>query len=221
MTVGTKSLLFGVHQFFFHPIFVALAWRRIYGAWPARLPVWVAFLVHDWGYWGCPEMDGLKGKRHPLLGARIMERFFGAEWGRFCKYHSRSLARIDGADPSPLCAPDKLAILFYPRWLYLLLARASGELYEYLRNADSPAGRAVGIDASTPQRWFDTVRVYMLGVAESLARGEDAGVPPEMMKARCENCGGIGGGYPFCPKCGGDWIEVASRAPAGINEPQS
>lgn len=182
MKTGTKSLLFGVHQFLLHPLFVALAWRRVGGEWPSRREIWLAILVHDWGYWGCADMDGEGGKQHPLLGARIVGRFYGEQWARFCKYHSRSLARLDGMNPSDLCAPDKLAILFYPRWLYLLLARASGELHEYMRNANSPAGLAVGIDASTPQRWLDTTRAYMFDVVDRLTRGVDAGVPPEMMK---------------------------------------
>lgn len=181
MKVGTKSLLFGVHQFALHPLFVALAWREIYGQFPLDPRVWLAILVHDWGYWGCPEMDGEQGKQHPEAGARIMS-VFGAEWRDFCRYHSRSLARLNGAEPSLLCAPDKLAILFYPRWVYLLLARLSGELREYMRNGDSAAGRAVGIDASTPARWFDSTRAYMFRVVDNLRRGVDAGVPPEMMR---------------------------------------
>lgn len=181
MRVGTKSLLFGVHQFALHPFFVARAWRELYGSWPRRFPEWCAVVVHDWGYWGCPDMDGEIGKQHPVAGAAIMRKLFGEEWGVFCLTHSRSLAKLRGLEPSALCAADKLAFAFYPRWLYLLLARASGELTEYLRNADSPAGRAVGIDASTAERWFDSTLVYMRRVVDRLGRGEDSGVPPEMM----------------------------------------
>lgn len=182
MRVGTKSLLWGVHQVLLHPIFVALAWRRLYKSWPREPQIWLAFLVHDWGYWGCCSMDGEDGKQHPLLGALIVGRLCGTKWGDFCKYHSRSLARIDRAEPSKLCAPDKLAILYYPLWLYLLLARLSGELHEYMQNANSPAGREVGIDASTPESWLRTTRTYMFRVVENLQNGLDAGVPPEMMK---------------------------------------
>lgn len=181
MTTRTKSLLFGVHQFLIHPISVALAWRNIYGRWPRRAAVWVAFVVHDWGYWGCPDMDGERGKRHPVLGARLVCALFGEEWGRFCRYHSRSLARVDGEPSSALCAPDKLSILYYPEWLYLALARASGEIAEYMRNGDSEAGRRVGIDASSQAAWFRSTRAYMRRVVHALRHGEDAGVPPEMM----------------------------------------
>ena len=51
MTVGTKSVIFGVHAVLVHPFFVAWAWSRLYGfPWDPRL--WLAFLVHDVGYLG-------------------------------------------------------------------------------------------------------------------------------------------------------------------------
>jgi hypothetical protein len=182
MTVGTKSLLFGVHQFLLHPFFVALAWRKVYGSFPADPRIWFAFLVHDWGYWGCPEMDGKHGKWHPVGGAIIMRALFGVEWGRFVFCHSRSVAKLCGLSVSPLCAADKLAFAMYPRWLYLLLARASGEIREYMRNAATPSGRAVGLDASTPRTWFDSTRAYMVRAAEKCVRGDDPGVGPEDME---------------------------------------
>ena len=55
MRVGTKSVMFGVHSIFVHPFFVAWAWARLYGfPWDPRL--WLAFLVHDVGYVGKPNM---------------------------------------------------------------------------------------------------------------------------------------------------------------------
>lgn len=75
MKVGTKSVLFGSHCFFIHPLFVAWAWWRLYGfPWDPRL--WVAFIVHDLGYWGMPNMDGKEGEMHPWLGARWMSWWF-------------------------------------------------------------------------------------------------------------------------------------------------
>ena len=45
LRVGTKSVLWGAHQFLLHPLFVAWAWWRLYGVpWDPRL--WVAFVVH-------------------------------------------------------------------------------------------------------------------------------------------------------------------------------
>ena len=51
MNIGTKSVLFGAHQFLIHPWFVAWGWWTLYGfPWDPRL--WVAFVVHDLGYIG-------------------------------------------------------------------------------------------------------------------------------------------------------------------------
>ena len=78
MTVGTKSVLFGAHCFFIHPWVVAIAWWKIYGfPWDPRL--WIAFLVHDLGYLGKPNMDGIEVESHPELGARIMGWLFDKE----------------------------------------------------------------------------------------------------------------------------------------------
>lgn len=75
MRVGTKSVLFGAHQFAIHPWFVAAAWWKLFGfPWDPRL--WVAFFVHDLGYIGKPNMDGAEGETHPILGARIMAALF-------------------------------------------------------------------------------------------------------------------------------------------------
>lgn len=75
MKIGTKSVLFGAHCFFLHPWFVAAAWWKLYG-FPFDPRLWVAFFVHDLGYWGKPNMDGIEGERHPYFGAKIMQRLF-------------------------------------------------------------------------------------------------------------------------------------------------
>lgn len=75
MKIGTRSLLFGAHQFLLHPWFVAAAWCRLFGfPWDPRL--WVAFFVHDIGYWEMPNMDGAEGEQHPRVGATIMGALF-------------------------------------------------------------------------------------------------------------------------------------------------
>jgi hypothetical protein len=79
MKVGTKSVLYGAHCFLIHPIFVAAAWIKLYGfPWDPRL--WIAFFVHDLGYWGKPNMDGSEGETHPELGAKIMHFLFDWEY---------------------------------------------------------------------------------------------------------------------------------------------
>lgn len=75
MRLGTKSLLLGAHCFFLHPLFVARAWYILYG-WPKEFPIWISFIVHDWGYWGKEHMDDACGETHPELGAKIMGKLF-------------------------------------------------------------------------------------------------------------------------------------------------
>ncbi len=70
-----QPLLFGAHAFWLHPWFVAWAWWKLYGfPWDPRL--WVAFIVHDWGYWGLSAMDDEEGEKHPKIGAAIMHWLF-------------------------------------------------------------------------------------------------------------------------------------------------
>lgn len=153
MTIGTKSVLFGVHQFVWHPYTVARAWRRIYGRWPGWLG-WICIVCHDLGYLGCADMDGKEGRMHPVRGAKLagwlayriasVLNIFKRPCRRKCnailheavahgftRYHSRELARLEGQDVSPLCQADKLSILFDPPGFYLFRARLSGEVEEY------------------------------------------------------------------------------------------
>lgn len=160
MRIGTKSLLYGAHCFFLHPWFVALAWCRLYGfPWDPRL--WVAFVVHDWGYWGKPNMDGPEGEQHPIAGALIMARLFGPAWGDFCLLHSRWFATRMNKRYSRLCVADKYAICLTPAWLYLPMVRATGELDEYMGLAREDKYQAMGHDHSTPRAWWRSVQGYL------------------------------------------------------------
>lgn len=150
MKRGTKSLLFGVHQFAIHPIVVGLAWIKCYH----RLPRWheaVAIVVHDWGYWGCSDMDGREGKLHPIRGAAIADWIAGEKAGRLALCHSISLSRVLDAEPSALYLPDKVSILFEPRWFYWLRAKLSGEIDEYALNAP-------GVFHGRPWAWLNWYR---------------------------------------------------------------
>lgn len=151
MRTGTKSVLFGAHQFFIHPLFVAFAWYKLYG-FPLDVRLWVAFVVHDLGYIGKFKMDDPDGELHPVLGARIMSALFDwhylektlyypkknsrgmrlGNWGHFSLLHSRFLSKQINRQYSRLCVADKLAMALEPRWLYLPRVRASGELFEYM-----------------------------------------------------------------------------------------
>lgn len=176
MKVGTKSLLFGVHLWFWHPLMVALAWWKLYG-FPFDPRLWVAFLVHDWGYWGCPEMDGPKGNYHPYAGAIIMHKLFdwprhivrygrptdhNYRWHHFCLLHSRFFAKQINMQPSRLCMADKLSLCLEPWWLYLPRAWASGELGEYMRSAQ-PDGKHghMNLRQVTAKEWYLAVQDYL------------------------------------------------------------
>lgn len=181
MRVGTKSVLFGAHQFLIHPWFVAWAWWTLYG-FPFDLRLWVAFFVHDLGYIGKPNMDGQDGELHPWLGARIMTSLFDigrrtfrfsdmspiGEWGFFALLHSRYYAKTMGMQPSRLCMADKLAIALTPGWLYLPMVRATGEIHEYMAHAkhritgninitDEEKGRVV---SASQAEWYSGVQSY-------------------------------------------------------------
>lgn len=208
MRIGTKSVLFGVHQFALHPLFIALGWWKAFGFARVQIPyrraidawaksdsletrelgvelvdlapptttslldprLWIAFLVHDIGYLGKPNMDGAEGETHPELGATIMRRLFGDAWGDFVLLHSRYYAKRLGRPLSPLCIADKWVIVLEPSWLYLPRARASGELDEFLdvgqrRAAESDtmmnAEERAGFLRRDAHVWHQTVKAYM------------------------------------------------------------
>ena len=91
MKIGTKSLLFGVHQFFWHPLTVYRAWKRLYGR--PNLRESICIFVHDWGYWRAGDMDGSIGGLHPEVGARIIGRLFDDAHRDLVLLHSRRYAK--------------------------------------------------------------------------------------------------------------------------------
>ena len=151
MKVGTKSLLFGVHQVFLHPMFVFAGWFKLYG-WPNWKEL-ICICIHDWGYWGCDDMDGPEGEQHSLWAAEIVGKRwdinqYGSDlsWYFLCLYHSRfyvyktikevkeTAPWIDTTKsrPSKLCWADKLGSALYPPWLWVLLGTLTGEIKEYM-----------------------------------------------------------------------------------------
>ncbi len=160
MNVGTKSLLFGVHQFVIHPLTVIAAWKMLYG----KFPTWretVCIVVHDWGYWGKVNMDGRAGELHPEVGASIALRLFGRKYYRLCLFHSRHYARNAGVLPSRLCWADKASIAFEPWWFYIPRAWASGELREY-RIRSHEAGL---IDENASHReWYSVMQDKLMKI---------------------------------------------------------
>lgn len=83
LPVGTRSVMYGAHCWWIHLWFVALGWWKLYRFRRVTCPnsgvrtglldprLWLAFLVHDLGYWGKPNMDGPEGEEHPALGASV------------------------------------------------------------------------------------------------------------------------------------------------------
>lgn len=174
--IGTKSLLYGAHQFLFHPFTVFLAWHELYG-WPSWKEC-ICIFIHDWGYWGCPNMEGEYGKDHPYLGAEIAQHLLdNRHWTRsetyrnwywessgnwyyyLCLCHSRTLAAELKMPPSKLCWADKLCVKFDPWWFYLFRVWLSGEKDEYRREAD-----AAGLFplSKSDREWYEWARERMI-----------------------------------------------------------
>ena len=222
MSVGTKSVLFGAHAFWLHPWFVAWAWWKLYG-FPWQPWLWVAFFVHDLGYWGKPNMDGPEGEEHPKLGAsilyrvqvwwgflqqpvfyrkhmkhrkdvrwwqlqrRLLQEWTGANvaWGKMVLYHSRFLSKKNGVQPSRLCIADKLAICLTPWWLYLPMARATGEIHEYMALAEATNDGLV--HGNDQKRWFLGVQKYVREWVEEHKDGREDTWTPDERQSRDEN----------------------------------
>jgi hypothetical protein len=163
MTVGTKSLLFGIHQFILHPILLAMAWTRLYG-FPFHPILWACFFFHDIGYFGKMDMDGeTEGQTHPELGAKIITKLFGKEWGDFCLYHSRFYCRTNRKQHSKLCVADKLAFCMYPPKLYCFLARLSGELALY-KEFSEDVNELPNAKTMSDLEWYHGLKRYTLRV---------------------------------------------------------
>lgn len=168
MKVGTKSVLFGAHCFFIHPIFVFIAWCKLYG-FPFDPRLWIAFFVHDLGYIGKPNMDGKEGEKHVDFGARLMGILFGEKWADFSRYHSRFYAKKYGVNPSKLCIADKLAICLEPSWMYLPRANWSGEIKEYMNiskereSNGEPMNKyeSMKLSNKSQKQWHRSMKSYM------------------------------------------------------------
>jgi hypothetical protein len=174
MKIGTRSLLFGVHQCLWHPLTVAFAWRKLYRKWPNWWQA-IAILFHDLGYWGKENIDGAAGREHPRFGAvltgKVVLRL--GYWARrlrgrehspslyfafltACKAeelalgHSREMSKKRGVRPSQLCWADKASVFYDPKWFYLLRGKLSGETNEFRHNAP--------FKTDSDREWFEWYR---------------------------------------------------------------
>lgn len=158
MPLGTRSVLYGYHQFLIHPALVAVAWIRIYG-WTWDWRRWASFFAHDIGYVLKPNMDGPEGETHPLIGGQIMFYLTGdMEWFFDAVFHSRTYARAFDRPISQLCYADKLAFLMYPTWLLKALYGLSGEFEEY-RSRRYAGGAKDLCEPMTFDEWHAQARV--------------------------------------------------------------
>lgn len=166
MKIGTKTLLFGGHQFLLHPAYVWIAWVKIFNK-PPNWKETICIAIHDWGYWGKENIDGKEGETHPEGGAIIASKIFKDPlYYDLCLYHSRFLAFSRNRRPSKLCAADKLGVTLYPTWLWYVLVRLSGELAEYQSNPKYVADK--WLKTQDPRGWF---RLYKKTVPEWIKSG--------------------------------------------------
>ncbi len=134
-------------------------------------------------------MDGPIGDYHPVLGARMMLTLFGSEWFWFCLYHSRFLAKENGAKPSRLCMADKLSIVLEPWFLYLPRAWLSGELKEYMRSAESDGKHGhMNLRSVSAKTWYLSVQKYLRNYVRKHKDGEEDSVT-QVGKDRFSNGG--------------------------------
>ena len=150
MKLGTKSLLFGGHQFLIHPALVLIAWVKLYKSFPSWRELGCIF-IHDWGYWGVDDLKGKRGDHHPEFGAKIATRLLGCEWGDFILGHSAFyIARKDVAQ-SKLFAPDKYWHCMISLRFFKALTVLTGE-FKYYRNIKH--ARQVAQPHETDQEWW-------------------------------------------------------------------
>jgi predicted HD phosphohydrolase len=112
MTEGTKSYLFGCHQFLIHPLCVLFAWVKIYRRCPEPWQV-VCIFLHDIGHIGKQYLSNYEDKKnHWFLGAQIAGMLFGAKGILFVAGHTKQ----SRYSRSALFLPDKVSWLIAPRW---------------------------------------------------------------------------------------------------------
>jgi hypothetical protein len=109
---GTISYLLGCHSFFFHPIFVIIAWYKIYRKMPKSWQV-ICIFLHDIGHIGKNYLTNYEEKKlHWILGAKIAGRLFGEKGYKFVAGHVTGR----GVYRSMMYLPDKYSWLCAPNW---------------------------------------------------------------------------------------------------------
>lgn len=112
-------------------------------------------------------------------------------WRNFSLYHSRFLAKKEGAKPSSLCFADKLSMCMEPDWLYLPRVRWSGEIEEYMKLAESRnlAGEqqnefeTAKLATKSQKDWRTAVKSYVERWVEEHKDGRDDTWTPAVKKS--------------------------------------
>ena len=154
MKLGTKTLLFGVHQIFIHPCLIILSWKILYKEFPSWKEL-ICIFIHDWGYWGKEDLKGKQGDTHPELGAKIASYLLGQEWGDFILGHSTFYAARKEFGVSKLMAPDKYWHCIVPYWVYALLSIPTGEMKHY---RELNHARQVSDIKASNKEWFELLQ---------------------------------------------------------------
>lgn len=88
---------------------------------------------------------------------------------------------------------DKLAFVMTPDWLYLLMTRATGEIYEYMaKSRDRQAGAAcftpeesLQLGSAIPRVWLTGLKSYTKRWIEEHRDGRADGWTPDPIQKRC------------------------------------
>ena len=122
MTEGTKSYLFGCHQFFMHPIIVTVAWIRLYKR-PPRLWELVCIFLHDIGHIGKDYLSNYEEKKnHWWLGSAIAFKLFGWKGDNLVAGHTSQ----SSYPRSKLFYADKYSRIISPIWWLRLSDKVEG-----------------------------------------------------------------------------------------------
>jgi hypothetical protein len=141
MKTGLKSILFGCHQFIYHPTCVLLAWIELYGI--PNYKELICIFIHDLGYYRCQNMDDSLGQLHPEFAGNLAFKLFKNEYYRnLCLGHSRHYAKKKNISISKLYRADKLSMKYDHPFLYLIRTYFSGELKEFMYS-DNSAGKNI------------------------------------------------------------------------------
>lgn len=124
-----------------HPYYTLKGWIKLYG-WPDWKEA-ICIIIHDWGYWGCSDMDGKDGEKHPFWAGGFAykwldENYKYMNYRNLCFFHSSTVAEGLRFYPSRLCWADKYGMVLMPTWMWVLLGRLSGEITEYMNHKKYP-----------------------------------------------------------------------------------